>query len=246
MTDLPRTAMATHNKNRTIPQCDPRSIYKACRAQEENVLKNWQGLHEVVYKLGFLDRPIFPASSFVPKGAENLSANDRDILDRALLGDRSRVVFSLLKGAASADQRLEILASWLKQERICKPEKILTADVRRLARRRFRGVSPKDTLYASLVEIWGPYFNGLMANIPTGGLTDSGKDRLRNLNYDHDAITFAGTHKDPIPAICEWLASRDLFPKTVDARTIRNAHSRCFGGDFSQTSFFFKQTSRTK
>src|SRR5713101_9272685 len=107
MTDLPRTAMATHNKNQTVEQRDPPSIYEACLAQEKNVLKNWHRLREVVYKLGFLERPIFQTSSFVPKNAENLNAKDRDFLDRALLGDRCRVVFSRLKGAANADQRWE-------------------------------------------------------------------------------------------------------------------------------------------
>ena len=233
--------MASPTKNQTVEQRDPQSIYDACFDRERNVLKDWQRSHELVYRLCFLERPIFPASTFVPKGAGKFNARDRDILDRAFLGGRCQVIFSRLKDAANIEQRWEILASWLKQEGVCEPQKILPFSLGQLARKRFAGISRRDALYASLVEIWGPYFTGLMADIPVSGLTDRVKDRLRKLNYNHEAITFAGVHKDPIPAVCEWLASRDLFPKTVDAQTIRNAHSRTFGGRFRQASFFSKR-----
>jgi hypothetical protein len=244
MTGLPRTAMATLNKNQTVEQSDPESIYKACLAQEKNTLKNWCGYPELVYRLFVLEHPIFPASMFIRDGAEKLGAKDRDILDRALLGNRCRGVFSRLKEAGTIEERWEILASWLKQEGVCKPEQILPFNIGKLARSRF--FPTKVALYAILVEIWGPYFVGLMARIPPGGLTDRNRARLRNLKYDDDAITSVGSHQDPIPAICEWLANRELFLKPVDARTIRNAHSRCFGGRFSHSSFFLKQAPLTK
>ena len=239
---LSRKTMAERN----FESLEPNKLYAECLAREESVLRTWRGLHETAFRLLFLERSIFPTSTPEAAGTEGLNVNERDILERAFLGDRCRAIFSLLKEAPNIDERWELLARWLKQEGALEPKDILPADfIKHLVDWRFRGFSKKDVLYASVVEIWGPYFERLMAEMGKKRPVPHVKEKhLESVGFELESITQAAQHAEIIPAICDWLADRQIFPesvgKPIDTKTIRNAHSRSFGGRFEHTSFFYK------
>jgi len=226
----------------TAQNQDPKKIYKECLARERAVLEKWKDLRETAYRLLFLERPVFPSLDIEAPGAEDPYPKGRITLTRILLGARCQAVFSLLKSAPDIEERWELLARWLKQEGVLDPSEILpTDDSKRLANRRFHGLSETDTLYASLVEIWGPYFERLAAEIGERRPVPHQKERqLIRSGFEEDPITCVATRRKIIPAICDWLANRQILPKPADSRTIRNAHTRCFGGRFKRTSFFYR------
>jgi hypothetical protein len=219
---------------------DPQTIYRECVARERAVLETWKDLRETVFRLLYLERPIFPPSAFAPPGAEG--PLEREVLKKALLSGRCQEVFALLKGTPHIEDRWELLARWLKQEGVLEPsELILPEDAKRLAIRRFHGLSKKDTLYASLVEIWGPYFERLAAEMGEARpLLHQKEKQLKEAGFEEEPITHVAARREIIPAICDWLADREVLTKDADTQTIRNAHTRCFGGTFKHTSFFFK------
>jgi hypothetical protein len=226
----------------TAQNPDPQTIYKESLARERAVLETWKDLRETAFQLLFLERPIFPPSDFEPPDAEGLEAHERDTLKKALLSARCRAVFALLKSTPHIEDRWELLARWLKQEGVLEPsELILPGDTKRLAIRRFHGLSKKDTLYASLVEIWGPYFERLAAEMGEARpLLHQNEKQLKEAGFEEESITHVAARREIIPAICDWLADRQILAKEADTQTIRNAHTRCFGGTFKYTSFFHK------
>jgi hypothetical protein len=190
----------------------PGDLYMQCFAREKNVLNS--ALSRIrLYKLLFIERPGLPPA-------------DRD------------EILAMLRSAPDKETLWELIARWLKQENICEPEEILPFSLNHLASKRLRGLSIKDTAYASVVEIWGPYFIRLMGDIEKAGeLTHLKKSQLKAKGYNLEVIESTVGKDSPIEAICDWLEGRELFPGK-DARTIRNAHSRCFGGAHASTSVF--------
>jgi hypothetical protein len=215
----------------------PVDLFKECSARERRLLDDAKSLRSTFYRILFLDRNIFPQSMTTPEGAEGLDPKERDILDKGLLGDRCRAVFGLLNQTRNIYERCELLSRWLKYEGVKNPEELPRLTTSSLASHRLRGISLASIKYAAAVEIWGPYFKRLSDEIRAkGGVIDPVK--LNSAGYDGDAVTHYAAHQKIIPAICDWLAEREIFGRQVDARTIRNAHTRLFGGRFRQTSFF--------
>ena len=183
-----------------------------CLAREKNVLKSAL-TRTRLYKLLFIERPALP----------HLDSDE---------------ILQCCGQLPDKETRWELIARWLKQENICEPEDILPFSLNRLASKRLRRLSIKDTAYASVVEIWGPYFMQLMGELENAGeLTHLKESRLIAMGYDREVIESTVGKGSPIAAICDWLEGRELFPGK-DARTIRNAHSRCFGGAHASTSVF--------
>jgi hypothetical protein len=199
----------------------PRDLYAQCLARENDVLKS--ALTRIrLYKLLFIERPGLPPLDY------------RDLLE-------------LLRAARNKEERWELIARWLKQENICEPEEILPFSVSHLASKRLLSISMKDTTYASVVEIWGPYYCRLMKELGSVRELDHKlRKRLLDEGYVPEAITSALSHDEAIPAICDWLESRGIFSGQPDAGTIRNAHSRSFGGKYRGTSFFYKPSLENK
>lgn len=210
--------MTTNQQPPAANALSPGDLYKQCLARETNVLQS--DLTRVrLYKLLFIERPGLPPLGY---GA----------------------LLELLRAAQSKEERWELLARWLKQENICEPEDILLFSINHLASKRLLGISMRDTTYASVVEVWGPYFIRLMAELKAGELTSVRKGQLVAQGYTLEAIESAAGKDSPIAAICDWLEGREIFrgrnSRVINAETIRNAHSRIFGPKYYSTSVFHK------
>jgi hypothetical protein len=167
--------------------------------------------------------------------ATNADPKDRAIDEAIWRGSKYRDLLELLGKYKEIEARWILVARWLRQEEICEPEDFLPKemDLKSLTRKVWRGTRRQDFFHVARVEIWMPYFSGLLGD--RDRLKASGVRRideeLEKLGYDATAVGIAGQEKSPREAIYSWLSNRKLG--TVEA--LRNAYSRASGAMKSLT-----------
>ena len=217
--------MSTTNPDTRPEAVSPETIYKKCMARDKNVREtNLAAVLESFFKQLVFDRALFAADPQLVSAVEtDPDSRHSKILLGVRDGAKYRDLLELVKHTPNKEIRWLVLAMWLKTEGVCEPEEFLPFRWRAHARKYFRGLSLADIRYATLVDIWRPYFERLMEDLRA--LPPNLRrvtEELKKRGYETSAIECARTRRSPIPAICKWLAPSE----NVDATTFRNAYSR--------------------
>jgi hypothetical protein len=216
----------TNEKKISIPE-----LYQQCTVGEQK-LATPQDLEK--FKLILAKGYFFDQILFLPPPAHTSSAQhtkiEFELSTQIWEAGKYRRIIDVLKKQTTQEGRLLMFALWLRAEQICEPENILGTEVlRRLAKRRFRCISPIDLYHAGRVEKWLPYFERLRTDVR---VCNRVKRKLMKLGYDEAAVRAAAKTRSAIPAACEWLAHRRNPVSNVGASSLRNAHSRHYGAKF--------------
>lgn len=198
-------------------------LYQRCLAQERNSRQLDLGKLKLIFAKGFFfDRPLFEPPPTVDESSAINKETDLKIRTQLWEAGKYRYVLDLVRTQTTPEGRLFLLAWWLNQEKICRPEDIIAIEVlRRPAKKLFRCLSTADFHHADAVKAWIPYFNRL---IPESRLAKASPKVVRQ-GYDEKAVWVALKKRSAIAAACEWLAPR----LGVDSPTLANAYSRIYG-----------------
>lgn len=199
-------------------------LYRRCLAEEQKSTQlDMDKLKLILVKGLFFDRPLFEPPPTVDESSAINKETDLKIRRQLWEAGKYRLIRDFMGAQSTREGRLFMLAWWLNQEKICKPEDIIgIEELRRTAKRLFRCFSTADFHQADAVRAWIPYFDRLIKESRVA--KDSSK--LVKQGYDEKAVWAAWKKRSPIAAACEWLASR----WGVDGATLANAYSRIYGG----------------
>jgi hypothetical protein len=139
---------------------------------------------------------------------------------------RYQQLLRLLKQFDDVELRWLLLARWLYEESICKPDEFLPPEMlQRLVQRyiqRHGKFSRKDRIVWNLVSVWRLYFSALAKDASAIAKKNRRRQELEKLGYDSDAIDFTLYTRSLTRAITSWLEGRDKG----NARSLENAYSR--------------------
>ena len=200
-------------------------LYEQCLAHERTAAKlDLDKLKLIFATHFFFDQPLFEPPPVVdPESVINQQA-DLKIRTQLWQASKYRDILSLFRSWTRLEDRLFLLAWWLRQERVCQPEDILGIEVlRKLAKKKFGKLSGTDFEHADRVRAWLPYFERLVTDFRHKTFA-----QLMKLGYDEMAAQAAFEKRSAVEAACEWLACRQNS-RNVDAPTLRNAYSRIYG-----------------
>ncbi len=203
-------------------------LYQQCFAAEGNLTKEDMGKLKLILVRGLLfDRPLFGSPPTVDESSAINKEIDLKIRRQLWEAGKYRAVLDLVGRQTKRENRLFLLACWLKQEKVCEPEDLLGIEVlRRLVKENFRFLSASDFYHAERVRKCLPYVEKLLADFRT---RKGDVSKLVNLGYDEVAIRAVSKKRSATPAACEWLANRRDSVSNVDALTLQNAYSRVYG-----------------
>jgi hypothetical protein len=203
-------------------------LYRQCLAAEQNLTKQDLDKLKLIFARGlFFGRPLFEPPPTVDESSAMKKETDLKIRRQLWVASKYRDILDLVRTRTKREDRLFLLAWWLSQEKVCKPEDIVGIEVlRRLAKKTFRCLSFSDFHHADRVRNCLPYFEKLLTDF---GTHKGAGPELVKLGYDEAAIRAARRKRSAIPAACEWLANRCDSVSNVDALTLQNAYSRVYG-----------------
>jgi hypothetical protein len=178
-------------------------------------------------EVSFFDRPLFGPPPTIDESCAINKETDLKIREQLWEADKYRRILDLVRTKTTPEDRLFLLARWLRQEKVCEPEDILGIEVlRRLAKKTFGCLSPSAFHHADRVKKYLPYFERRLTDF---GTHKGAMSKLVRLGYDEAAVRAAERKRSAIPAACEWLADRRDLVSNVDAQTLQNAYSRVYG-----------------
>jgi hypothetical protein len=213
-------------------------LYQRCLADEQNSTQlDLDKLKLILAKGLFFDRPLFEPPPTVDESSAINKETDLKIRRQLWEARKYRLVLELMGTQTTREERLFILAWWLNQEKICKPEDIIgIEELRRPAKKLFRWFSTADFHQAYAVRAWIPYFDRLLqeSRVAKDG------SKLVKQGFVENAVWAAFKKRSPIAAACEWLASR----LGVDGATLANAYSRICGRKYRAFCERFPSTCR--
>ena len=215
----------------------PQDLYSDCMTSEKKIeATNYRPvIDSLLLDLIFL--PVFEPTSLLPERFEVRPPFGPSISEplEFLVSEadwRYSQLLKILKKQTAKELRLLLIARWLKQEGVCRPEHILSPDVLRKLIKRFRGRlnrrhplrSAEGLRHAARVRLWLRYFQRLLADLSTihAKYPADRTLRLEKLGYESSSIKCSLKVKSPIRATCKWLGERGRG----DARTLYNAYSR--------------------
>ncbi len=198
-------------------------LYRLCLAAEQNSTKQDLGELKLIFAKGFFfDQPLFEPPPTVDESSAINKETDLKIRRQLWEAGKYRHILDLVRTQTAQEGRLFMLAWWLNQEKVCKPEDIIGIEIlRRSAKKLFRCLSTADFHHADAVKAWIPYFDRL---IPESRVAKVPSNLVRQ-GYDENAVWAALKKRSSIAAACEWLAPR----LGVDSPTLANAYSRIYG-----------------
>jgi hypothetical protein len=201
-----------------------RELFEDCLAEERSLrIPDLSPVKKRIFDKIIFEPPLFvtnPDAEMVD-GSHAPSREER-ILHHLDLGSKHRDLLELLRKANDNPTRWLVLAWWLNKEGICEPAAFLPFSTMPLAKKCLSHISAADIHYASLVDIWRPYFEALMRDWKAFG---GNKSKLKDKGYDSQAIISIHA-KSVVRSICEWLEIREHKPK-YNSGTLQNAYSRC-------------------
>ncbi len=202
-----KTAKAIDNFN----EISPSELYKQIKNQEEHLSKaGFKWLETQFANQRFFTRPLFN-----PLGS--LSDDPSELLSYA--GVKYNHLLQLLRQYQTREDRLFIIATWLRLEGICHPEDLLGKEFSQYRRKALRGphgrLSLTDVRQAFIVDNWEPYFERLL-------LAQRKGLNLRQLGFEERAIQSAFRKRSPVAAACEYVSSR----LGLDPEALANAYCR--------------------
>lgn len=197
-------------------------LYRRCRSEEQKSTQlDLDKLKLILVKVLFFDRPLFEPPPTVDESSAINKETDLRIRRQLWDARKYRLILELVGTKTTREERLFILAWWLNQEEICKPEDIIgIEELRRRAKKLFRCFSTADFHQADAVRAWIPYFDRLISESRV--VKDGSK--LVKQGYDEEAVCAALKKRSSIAAACEFLASR----LGVDGPALANAYSRLY------------------
>ncbi len=201
-------------------------LYQRCLAEEQKSTQlDLDKLKLILVKGLFFDRPLFEPPPTVDESSAINKETDLKIRRQLWEARKYRLIKELVRTKTRRKERLFILAWWLNQEEICKPEDIIgVEELGRRAKKLFPCFSTADFHHADAVRAWIPYFDRL---IPESRVVkDSSK--LMKQGYDEKAVWAALKKRSSIAAACEFLASR-----SGAGATLANAYSRLYGRKYT-------------
>lgn len=214
----------------------PQGLYEKCVAEERELLsRDLQQLkRDWVSDLTFGPlMPPEPELHSIPTLASLSSSLDKESEHR--LASNYRFLLSNLKAAHSRDKSRDsiwnLLAMWVKQLGLFRPDEFLPKDVflrlTQTMRNHYRHIRPAQILYAHEVEIWLPYFESLLVEYQkhNGALKKNMLSILRKQRFDSAAVMIVSKHRKAVSAAVEWVSRR----LNVDQSAISNAHSTVIG-----------------
>ncbi|MFZ0142969.1 MAG: hypothetical protein WAL08_01325 [Candidatus Sulfotelmatobacter sp.] len=201
-------------------------LYRRCLAEEQKSTQlDLDKLKLILVRGLFFDRPLFEPPPTVDESSAINKETDLKIRRQLWEARKYRLIKELVRTKTRRKERLFILAWWLNQEEICKPEDIIgVEELGRRAKKLFPCFSTADFHHADAVRAWIPYFDRL---IPESRVVkDSSK--LMKQGYDEKAVWAALKKRSSIAAACEFLASR-----SGAGATLANAYSRLYGRKYT-------------
>jgi hypothetical protein len=201
-------------------------LYQECLAAEPNLTKEGMDTLKLMFTRDYyFSRPIFEPPPTVDK--YSAISKETALKIRRQLSGKYRAILDMVRAQTKQEDRLFLLASWLKQEKVCEPEDIIgIKKLRRLAKKKFGFLSHSDFYHAERVRKCLRYFEKLLTDF---GAHKGTVSELRKLGHNDVAIQAAQRKRSAIPAACEWLAGRHDSVSNVDAQTLQNAYSRIYG-----------------
>jgi hypothetical protein len=221
--------MTTNKKKSTAKSAlnpvKPAQLYLQCLNDERHAVGlDHAKLKVMLARLFFFGQPLFASPPVVDKASVIDKAIDLRIRRQLWQASKYRQILRLLRRCTKPEDKLFLLAWWLNQEKVCEPEDIVGIGVlRRMAKKKFRGLSATDFQHADTVRVWLPYFNRLVNDFGSKSVAE-----LVKLGYDEAAALAAAGKRSAIEAACTWLADRP-GSVNVDVPTLRNAYSRVYG-----------------
>jgi hypothetical protein len=215
----------TSTTNTARSRVQPAQLYQQCLRDERQAAKiDLAKLKVILAEILFFGKPLFEPPPVVDEASAIDKETDLRIRNQLWQGVKYRQILSLLRRCSTPGDRLFLLAWWLSQEKICKPEDILGIEVlRRMAKTRFSGLSATDFRHADTVRVWLPYFSRLINDAVGRSVAE-----IVKLGYDEAAARAVAGKRSEIEAACSWLADR-RGAVNVDVPTLRNAYSRIYG-----------------
>jgi hypothetical protein len=228
----------------SVPTASIQELFEACMAKEEQLLgpgsKNYEKKLLSWLKDLLFGRPVFwpyPIGGFQPfEQAVGKSAAPFYFSVAQTEGDTSSAnewryskLLELLRAEKDVEMQWLLLARWLKQEKVCKPEQFLPKSILSSLTKRFsksQKISATDFSYWAVIKGWKPYFVRLQSDMQKAR-SERGEPEsaLREMGYDEAAIKNAITKRTTVSAIMNWIADR----KHLELHTLRNAYSRTAG-----------------
>jgi hypothetical protein len=209
----------------------PKELYQSCENRERDLYRKDRDIDRIRELLAkeVIFQPLFAIDSDAASADASAEQRRRAIDEAIWRGKKYRDLLELLAKCKGIEARWILLARWLRQEGICEPEDFLPKEMEleSLTRKFWRGTRRQDFLHVACVEIWRPYFVGLLGD--RDHLKEKGVRRyaqeLEKLGYHSDAVDLALQESSPLEVIYSWLSSRNRG--TIEA--VRNAYSRFSG-----------------
>ncbi len=213
----------TNNNAQRLGQ--PAQLYQQCLRDERKAAKiDLTKLKVILAEVLFFGKPLFEPPPVVDEASAIDKEMDLRIRKELWQGAKYRQILSLLGRCSKREDKLFMLAWWLSQEKICKPEDVLGIEVlRRMAKTRFSGLSATDFRHADTVRVRLPYFSQLINDAVGRSVAE-----LVKMGYAEVAAQAVAGKRSEIEAACSWLADRP-GAVNVDVPTLRNAYSRIYG-----------------
>jgi hypothetical protein len=202
----------------------PAQFFEDCLAAEQDAVRF--DLDKVKFALGkivLFEQPLFEPA-FLRDDALVTYQKQRylKICRHLWQGSKYCDILDWLRRCRSREDRLYLIAWWLKAEKVCEPEGILGAEeVERMTKKKLHFLSRSEFEHADRVRVWLPYFKRLLKdskNMSEAGLVSSG--------YEERAVKASLATRSAVQAACNWLAKS---PPACSALTLRNAFSRVYG-----------------
>ncbi len=216
------------------------ALYQRCCAREQELRRRSREAEKEAFVSGMTFGPLLLSDGQLEAPP---CASDSDELRLGkinFVAEKYRELVRHLKRARSRglDQLYQVLAMWLNDEGICKPQEFLREDVmRRLTdtpRHELANYKPSDKYLADSVEIWISYFELLFrAYRAFKDLVKPGEvyigNKLVELGFDPAAVRVVvyEVHKTrtAYSAACRFVADRN----NVNEDRAGQAHSRIYG-----------------
>ncbi len=161
----------------------PVQLYEKCAVVERDSTKvDLDPIKMLIAKALFFGEPLFgPAPVMNPVKDK---AVDLKIRTKLWEAQKYRSILEYLRSCANLENRLFLIAWWLKLENVCEPEEILGFDkFRKMARRKLFFLSDSEFRNAHRVLAWLPYFERLLRDLSGRSIT-----HLVSLGYEESCV----------------------------------------------------------
>jgi hypothetical protein len=220
-------------------QISPKDLFKSCLRREETLEK--VDIDEFRRQLAkaLIFGPIFvaPGTTIDPieEGMwEGIKESTRRAIEESIWrGSKYQHLLELSKKAHDRETRWIVLARWLRQENVCEPEEFLPKKLLdNLIYEIWKGTRLDDPMDVTLVEIWLPYFQRLIAEAEVLRQQNVRRiaEELVKAGYDPNAAELAQNERSPFETLYAWLAIRgekdSAFPLPIGKRRVSPATFR--------------------